>query len=40
MIVPASKTDSLFEAVYRDADGAAWHIRQDGLVWKTEAGTK
>ena len=33
-------TDSLFEAVYRDADGAGWHIRQDGLVWKTEAGTK
>ncbi len=29
--------ESLFEAFYRDADGASWHIRQDGLVWKIEA---
>jgi hypothetical protein len=35
-----SVTESLFEAVYRNADGAAWHIRQDGLVWYTEAKSK
>ena len=27
-------TDGLFEAVYRNAEGEAWHIRQDGRVWK------
>ena len=30
-------TRSLFEAVYMNKTGAAWHIRQDGLVWKDEA---
>ncbi len=30
-------TDSLFEAVYENAAGDSWHIRQDGLVWKTAA---
>jgi hypothetical protein len=28
-------TDSLFEAVYENAAGENWRIRQDGLVWKT-----
>jgi hypothetical protein len=30
-------TPSLFEAVYSNKKGEKWHIRQDGLVWKTEA---
>jgi hypothetical protein len=30
-------TEKLFEAVYRNEDGASWHIRQDGLVWRSEA---
>jgi len=29
-------TASLFEAVYGTKGGGAWHIRQDGLVWKDE----
>lgn len=29
-------TASLFEAVYSAKNGESWHIRQDGLVWKTE----
>jgi hypothetical protein len=28
-------TDSLFEAIYTGKDGQKWHIRQDGLIWKT-----
>lgn len=33
-------TASLFEAVYEVKSGEAWHIRQDGLVWRTSpAGT-
>lgn len=28
-------TASLFEAVYAAKSGEAWHIRQDGLVWRT-----
>jgi hypothetical protein len=27
-------SDSVFEAVFRNADGDSWRIRQDGLVWK------
>jgi hypothetical protein len=27
-------TSSLFEAIYTSKGGDAWHIRQDGLVWK------
>lgn len=33
-------TESLFEAVYTNKSGVKWHIRQDGLVWKTEADEK
>jgi hypothetical protein len=34
---PAIKsTESLFEAVYSNKSGVKWHIRQDGLIWKTE----
>lgn len=33
-------TESLFEAVYTNKSGVKWHIRQDGLVWKTEADGK
>jgi hypothetical protein len=29
-------TESLFEAVYSNKSGVKWHIRQDGLIWKTE----
>jgi hypothetical protein len=32
-------TKSLFEAFYTSKAGATWHIRQDGKVWKDEAGT-
>jgi hypothetical protein len=35
-----SITESLFEALFRNADGASWHIRQDGLVWKEEPPVK
>ena len=30
-------TETLFEAVYQNEDGESWHIRQDGLVWRSEA---
>ena len=30
-------TESQFEALFKNEDGEAWHIRQDGLVWKTES---
>lgn len=33
-------TESLFEAVYTNKKGEKWHIRQDGLIWKTEKETK
>ncbi|MBC7361358.1 MAG: carbohydrate-binding family 9-like protein [Candidatus Aminicenantes bacterium] len=33
-------TESLFEAVYTNQSGVKWHIRQDGLVWKTETNEK
>ncbi|MGB9892791.1 MAG: carbohydrate-binding family 9-like protein [Candidatus Saccharicenans sp.] len=29
-------TTSLFEAIYNNKKGQKWHIRQDGLIWKTE----
>ncbi len=32
-------TKNLFEAAYSTKAGATWHIRQDGKVWKDEAGT-
>ena len=33
-------TDSLFEAIYIGKDGQKWHIRQDGLIWKTSSEQK
>jgi len=33
-------TEGLFEAVYRNEDGASWHIRQDGLAWRSEAAVR
>jgi len=30
-------TESMFEAIYSNKKGVRWHIRQDGLIWKTEA---
>ena len=30
-------TASFFEAIYRNEDGGSWHIRQDGLVWRSDA---
>jgi len=33
-------TDSLFEAIYANKRGEKWHLRQDGLIWKTGLGEK
>jgi len=33
-------TENLFEASYRGKNGQQWHIRQDGLIWKTSPDQK
>jgi hypothetical protein len=33
-------TENLFEAIYTGKDGHKWHIRQDGLIWKTSPDQK
>jgi len=33
-------TDNLFEAIYTGKKGDKWHIRQDGLIWKTSPDQK
>ncbi|MDD8019700.1 MAG: carbohydrate-binding family 9-like protein [Acidobacteriota bacterium] len=33
-------TDNLFEASYTGKNGHKWHIRQDGLIWKTSSAPK
>jgi hypothetical protein len=33
-------TESLFEAIYSNKKGEKWHIRQDGLIWKTNTTEK